>query len=172
MDNIKIGKVNIDLKHYSGNDLYSEGEIEDKLLKVAEEKEPKDFRKIIEDSESWSYLYHLSKERENIVSWLPISKSDKVLDVGAGPGAIAGELCKLALSVDCIDLSTQNTLQRFLRPSTRRSFLFSHFFSKRPPKKNFSTKIKQIMHVYILQVTNKFRKYFFVVLVYNRIIFI
>ncbi|MBR4412184.1 MAG: methyltransferase domain-containing protein [Lachnospiraceae bacterium] len=109
MGNIKIGKVNIDLMHYSGKDIYSEGEIEDKLLKVAEEKDPKDFRKIIEDSESWSYLYHLSKERENIVSWLPISKSDKVLDVGAGPGAIAGELCKLALSVDCIDLSLKRS---------------------------------------------------------------
>ena len=61
MANIKIGKVNIDLMHYSGKDIYSEGEIEDKLLKVAEEKDPKDFRKVIEESESWSYLYHLAK---------------------------------------------------------------------------------------------------------------
>ena len=41
MSNIKIGKVNIDLMHYSGKDIYSEGEIEDKLLKVAEEKTSK-----------------------------------------------------------------------------------------------------------------------------------
>ena len=109
MDYFKIGKVNIDLKHYSGNDIYSEGEIEDKLLKVAEENDSKDFRKIIEENDNWSYLYHLSKERQNIVSWLPISKNDKVLEVGAGPGAITGELCKLAGTVDSVDLSLKRS---------------------------------------------------------------
>ena len=109
MEDFKIGKVNIDLKHYSGSDIYSEGEIEDKLLKVAEENDPKDFRKIIEENDSWSYLYHLSKERQNIVSWLPMSTNDKVLEVGAGPGAITGELCKLAASVDSVDLSLKRS---------------------------------------------------------------
>lgn len=109
MDDIKIGKVNIDLKHYPGEDLYSEGEIEDRLLKVCEENDPSAFRKIVEENHEWAYLYHLSKERENIVSWLPIRKTDKVLDVGAGMGAITGELCKLSGSVDCVDLSLKRS---------------------------------------------------------------
>ena len=79
MENIKIGKVNIDLKLYPGEDYYSEGETEDRLLKVCEENDPSEFRKIIENNPEWPYLYHLSKERENIVSWLPVSKNDKVL---------------------------------------------------------------------------------------------
>ena len=109
MDNITIGKVNIDLKHYSGEDLYSEGEIEDRLLKICEENPPEAFRKIVEDNDEWSYLYHLSLERQNIVSWLPIKKDHKVLEVGAGPGAITGELCKLSGSVDAVDLSLKRS---------------------------------------------------------------
>ena len=109
MENIKIGKVNIDLTHYAGTDLYSEGEIEDKLLKVSEEHAPSEFRKIIEENDDWSHLYHLSKERQNIVSWLPICKNDKVLDIGAGMGAITGELCKLAGEVRCVDLSLKRS---------------------------------------------------------------
>ena len=57
---MKIGKVNIDLKHYPGEDFYSEGEIEDRLLKICEENTPDKFRKIIEDNSEWAYLYHLS----------------------------------------------------------------------------------------------------------------
>ena len=83
MDNMKIGKVNIDLKHYAGKDLYSEGEIEDRLLKVSEEKDPKEFRKVVEEHDEWAYLYHFAKERQNIVSWLPISKNDKGREIGA-----------------------------------------------------------------------------------------
>ena len=109
MDNMKIGKVNIDLKHYAGKDLYSEGEIEDRLLKVSEEKDPKEFRKVVEEHDEWAYLYHFAKERQNIVSWLPISKNDKVLEIGAGMGAITGELCKLASSVDAVDLSLKRS---------------------------------------------------------------
>ena len=90
MDNITIGKVNLDLSKYSGQDLYSEGDIEDRLLKVCEENDPCEFRRIVEENADWAYLYHLSKERENIVSWLPITKNDKVLEIGAGPGAITG----------------------------------------------------------------------------------
>ncbi|MCR4649801.1 MAG: class I SAM-dependent methyltransferase, partial [Lachnospiraceae bacterium] len=99
----------MDLTHYPGEDLYSEGEIEDRLLKVAEENDPADFRKIVETSGEWAYLYHLSKERQNIVSWLPVKKDEKVLEVGAGMGAITGELCKLAKSVDAVDLSLKRS---------------------------------------------------------------
>ena len=109
MENLKIGKVNIDLSKYPGEDFYSEGEIEDRLLKVCEENDPSEFRKIVEENHDWSYLYHLSKERQNIVSWLPITKEDRVLEIGAGPGAITGELCKLAGSVDSVDLSLKRS---------------------------------------------------------------
>ena len=92
----QIGKVNIDLSDYPGEDFYSEGAIEDELLKVAENNSREDFRRIIEENTSWPYLYHFSPVRENIVSWLPIKKEDKILEVGAGMGAITNALCTKA----------------------------------------------------------------------------
>lgn len=110
MDNsLQIGKVNIDLSKYSGQDFYSEGEIEDKLLEVAETVDRSEFRKIIENNTSWPYLYHFSKVRENIVSWLPIKPSDKVLEVGAGMGAVTNALCQKAGSVTSVDLSLKRS---------------------------------------------------------------
>ncbi|MFQ9152800.1 MAG: rRNA adenine N-6-methyltransferase family protein [Blautia sp.] len=48
--------------------------------------------------------------RGNIVSWLPITKEDKVLEIGAGCGAITGALAKKAGSVTCVELSRQRSL--------------------------------------------------------------
>ena len=80
MEDLLIGKVNIDLSKYPGEDIYTEGAIEDRLLKVSENNSPSSFRKIVEETSEWSYLYHLSPIRQNIVSWLPIKKTDKVLE--------------------------------------------------------------------------------------------
>lgn len=101
----KIGKVNIDLTDYSGEDLYSEGFIEDELLEAARNNERKDFRKLIEKNPKWPYLYHFSPIRENIVTWLPIKESDSILEVGGGMGAVTNALCRMGKEVDCIDLS-------------------------------------------------------------------
>lgn len=109
MENITIGKVNIDLSEYPGEDFYSEGEIEDRLLSISETKERSEFRKVTDEHAEWSYLYHFSPNRENIVSWLPIAKTDKVLEIGAGMGAITNALCAKAASVESLDLSLKRS---------------------------------------------------------------
>lgn len=105
-----IGKIKLDLTHYPGEDFYCDGEIEDTLLKIAKDCSPVEYQKIIEESKSWPILYHLSPLRENIVEWLPIDKSMKVLEVGAGCGAITGALSKKAGSVTCVDLSKKRSM--------------------------------------------------------------
>jgi hypothetical protein len=50
-------------------------------------------------------FYHLSGLRHNTVEWLPITKSDKVLEIGAGCGAITGVLSAKAGEVVGVDLS-------------------------------------------------------------------
>ena len=105
----KIGHVNLDLTCYSGEDKYSDGDIEDMLLEVARDRSDAEYQEIIEESASWPILYHLSELRENIVEWLPIDKSMKVLEVGAGCGAITGALSRKAGSVTCCDLSLRRS---------------------------------------------------------------
>ena len=67
----KIGNITLDLKHYEGRDVYSDGDVEDELLSIARDLSPIEYQKVIEERGSWPLLYHLSPLRENIVDWLP-----------------------------------------------------------------------------------------------------
>ncbi|MCM1251924.1 MAG: class I SAM-dependent methyltransferase [Clostridium sp.] len=106
----EIGKIKLNLKHYPGEDLYCDGEIEDELLEIARNYAQVEYPRIIEERKSWEVLYHFSALRENIVEWLPIDKNMKVLEIGSGCGAITGALAKKAKEVTCIDLSKKRSL--------------------------------------------------------------
>lgn len=106
----KVGNVTLDLTYYSGDDLYTDGDIEDELLDIVKNNDDGDFAHIIAEKKSWPIFYHLSEFRTNIIDWLPIKKTDKVLEIGAGCGAITGALAKKSASVTCIDLSKKRSL--------------------------------------------------------------
>lgn len=105
-----IGKINLDLTYYPGEDFYCDGAIEDELLKIARDYSVVEYPKLIEERRNWEILYHLSPQRENIVEWLPIKKDMKVLEVGSGCGAITGAFARKAGSVTCIDLSKKRSM--------------------------------------------------------------
>lgn len=106
----KVGNVVLNLEYYDGVDYYSEGEAEDVLLDLVTRYSENDYEHIIEGSRSWSVMYHLSHIRENVVSWLPISKKSKVLEIGSGCGAITGVLSSMSEKVTCIELSKKRSL--------------------------------------------------------------
>ncbi|MCM1143455.1 MAG: methyltransferase domain-containing protein [Blautia sp.] len=106
----EIGKIKLDLEHYPGEDKYCDGDVEDELLEIARNYAEVEYPRIIEERKSWEVLYHLSSFRENIVEWLPIDKSMKVLEVGSGCGAITGALARKAGEVTCIDLSKKRSM--------------------------------------------------------------
>lgn len=109
-DNIEyIGKVKLDYSCYGGDDLYVDGS-EEELLDIVRNYPKEEYNRIIAEKKSWPILYHLSDVRENIVDFLPITSGDKVLEIGAGCGAITGSLAKKAAQVDCIDLSRARSL--------------------------------------------------------------
>ncbi len=106
----QIGKVILDYSKYSGEDLYCDGAVEDELLDIVRKLSPVEYGKVIEEHRSWPILYHLSPLRENIVEWIPMDKSARVLEVGSGCGAITGALARKAGSVTCVDLSRKRSL--------------------------------------------------------------
>ncbi len=110
MENEYIGKVQLNYAHYSGEDIYSDGAVEDEILDIVRSYSVMEYPSIIEEKAEWPILYHLSKQRENIVDWLPIDSSMKVLEIGSGCGAITGSLAKRAERVDCVDLSRRRSL--------------------------------------------------------------
>ncbi len=106
----QIGKIWLDLSKYPGEDFYCDGAVEDEILKIARDYSPVEYPKLIEEKKSWPVFYHLSSQRENIVEFLPITKEDKVLEVGSGCGAITGALAKKAGNVTCVDLSKKRSM--------------------------------------------------------------
>lgn len=106
----KIGGVTLDLSDYPGEDYYSEGAEEDRLLELVREHDKTEFNRIIALEQRWSVLYHLSHLRGNIVDFFPIRKDQKVLEIGAGCGAITGTLAEKAGYVTCVELSYKRSL--------------------------------------------------------------
>lgn len=103
-----VGKVKINYEFYTGEDLYSDGDIENIILDMV--KEDDSYRYTDKRFDNWAVLYHLSRQRENIVAPMDIKASDDVLEIGAGMGAVTGALAEKARKVTCIDLSKRRSL--------------------------------------------------------------
>ncbi len=103
-----LGNVKMDLSNYHGNDMYSDGDIEDVILNIVQSEE--DYDTSINNSNRFEIFYHLSKEREMITLPMNIMAQDTVLEIGSGCGAITGALAKKAKQVECIELSKRRSM--------------------------------------------------------------
>ncbi len=115
----KIGNVCLDETYYPGEDLYSDGAVEERLLELAEEYGDGDYHKAIVKEREWAVMYHMAHERGNILSWYPFGEGAKILEVGSGCGAVTGALAAKAGSVTCIDLSKRRSTINALRNQKR-----------------------------------------------------
>ena len=84
---------------YSGEDLYSDGDIEDKIISLIAQNPDTNYEEIISYNYSWPVFYHLTRIRQNLLNWYPIDKNSDVLEIGCGMGAITELLCKKAKNV-------------------------------------------------------------------------
>lgn len=101
--------VKLNLTYYGGEDLYSDGDIENEILSFVRDNPPSAYERYISRRHDWAVLYHLSYLRQNILAGMRINGSDTVLEIGSGMGAITGGLCKLSASVDCVELSKRRS---------------------------------------------------------------
>lgn len=99
----KIGNVCVDDTYYSGKDQYSDGVVEDELLRIVQSGDDK--IRAMSKTNQFPIYYHLAKEREFVTEPMQLSKKDSVLEIGAGCGAISGALAARAHHVDCVELS-------------------------------------------------------------------
>ena len=111
----EIGKVKINDTFYSGQDLYSDGSVEDEMLEIAKSYSEEEYNEMIDKYGNWPVLYHFSHIRKNIISRLPLSPKDSVLEIGAGCGAITGALVEKAKRVVAVDLSMKRSLINAIR---------------------------------------------------------
>lgn len=97
-----------DLTFYCGEDLYSDGDVENELLAAVQEKE--NIEKCLIEGNSWPHLYHLSNIRENILEWYDFNPKGSLLEIGAGCGAVTGLFCSKVERVVAIDLSKRRSM--------------------------------------------------------------
>ena len=97
----------LNLKFYKGEDRYSDGDIEDKLLELCES--GRDLNEILREQEDWPILYHLSDIRENLLDWYEFNPQGTLLEIGAGCGAVTGLFCRKTGRVTAIDLSKRRS---------------------------------------------------------------
>lgn len=113
----RIGGVKMILDYYSEEDFYSDGDVEDTILKIVQS--GVDYDEAIAKDDRWPIFYHLTKRRELIVQPMQITKNDRVLEIGAGCGAVTGALAERALRVDCVELSKKRSLINAYRNKNR-----------------------------------------------------
>ncbi len=94
-------KINYDF--YIGEDLYSDGSIENEIIKYENEYENID--DVFEKDIRWPVFYHLTPIRKNIINWYPFKDNSEVLEIGAGMGAITEALCEKCKNVVSVELS-------------------------------------------------------------------
>lgn len=102
MDNV------LNLTFYSGEDSYSDGDIENELLEIVKNNE--DYYDVLCKNSDWTYLYHLSPIRENLLEWYDFNKNGSLLEIGSGCGALTGLFCRKLSRVVGIDLSKRRSM--------------------------------------------------------------
>lgn len=105
-----VGKIKLNYDYYSGNDIYSDGKVEDELLEIVKKYDEEELNSVIYEKNKWPILYHLSEMRENILEWYPFDKDAEVLEIGAGCGAVTGAIARKCKKVTCIELSKKRSL--------------------------------------------------------------
>ena len=97
----------LNLKFYKGEDLYSDGDVDDEILKIC--KSGQDIQALLRSTDRWPLLYHLSDVRENVLDWYGFDPEANLLEIGAGCGAISGLFCRKVKRVVAIDLSKRRS---------------------------------------------------------------
>lgn len=102
-------------KWYEGTDKYSDGSVEDTIIRLIAENEPEDYSQSIADNFGWPTFCHLTSIRKNILNWYPFDEDASVLEIGCGMGALTCVLCEKCKRVTAVEMSEKRATATLLR---------------------------------------------------------
>lgn len=108
-------KPQFNTQFYKGEDLYSDGDVEDEVIKIIAGNETTDYESSVTENYSWPVFYHLTRIRQNLLNWYPFNKDADILEIGCGMGAITELLCKKCANVTAVELSQRRATATYLR---------------------------------------------------------
>lgn len=96
----------LNLKFVNTSDTYSDGKSELELLRIFKSNNKnKLINGLLSNNPTWPFLYHLSPERGNLLSWYEFNPKGSLLEIGAGCGALTGLFCSKLNHVTAIELT-------------------------------------------------------------------
>lgn len=108
-------KPKFTLDWYTGNDAYSEGDIEDVTLDIIRKCPPEQYIEEVAKNFKWPTYYHLTPLRQNIINWYPFDPNADILEIGCGMGSITNVLCERCKSVTSVELSKRRAVATLIR---------------------------------------------------------
>ncbi|MFZ5391916.1 MAG: class I SAM-dependent methyltransferase [Patescibacteria group bacterium] len=116
--------------------IYSDGPVEDELLSLFKQpNQSNKIQEIIEHNPVWALRYHLSPVRHHLLSWYDFTPGKKLLEIGAGCGALTGLFLDKKLAVTAVELSSRRAeiiKNRFPNESNL-SIISDNFISSKLP---------------------------------------
>ncbi|MCR4843271.1 MAG: class I SAM-dependent methyltransferase [Eubacterium sp.] len=103
-----VNKVKLNLDIYTGDDAYSDGDIEDEILSIVQSEE--DLEEHLTHDNRWAVLYHLSTIRHNLLEWYDFDPEASLLEIGSGCGAMSGLFARKCRQVTGVELSKRRSL--------------------------------------------------------------
>ena len=97
----------LDLTYYSGQDVYSDGTVEDRILDYISEYPAEEYDAALEADRDMAVFYHLSDVRQALLNWYDFRPGCSILEVGGGMGALTGLLCDRGGTVVSVELSAK-----------------------------------------------------------------
>jgi SAM-dependent methyltransferase len=150
----RIGNVNLNLEFYTGQDEYSDGEIEDELLTIVK-KGKNEINNVLVSDHRWPILYHLTPYRYNLLEWFPFKTDSTLLEIGAGCGGVTGVLCEKNKKVIAVELSKKRAEINGYRNSERENL---EIFVGNMENMVFDQKFDYITLIGVLEYAGKFTK--------------
>lgn len=93
----------LDLTKYEGQDIYSDGDVEDDLFHLVRSEKP--VEEILACDDRWAIFYHLTPMRRNLLEWYPFDRNSSLLEIGSGCGGMTGVFLDKVKMVQCVELS-------------------------------------------------------------------
>ncbi|AZH31409.1 class I SAM-dependent methyltransferase [Paenibacillus sp. M-152] len=149
----KIGNVLMNYEYYHGEDLYSDGDIENEILEMV--KGDFNVHEILSKDDRWPVLYHLSPYRYNLLDWYPFKEGSSVLEIGAGCGGITGVICDKNERVVAVELSKKRAEINAYRNSDKKNL---EIIVGNLNEVQFDEKFDYITLIGVLEYAGKFTK--------------
>ncbi len=77
------------------------------LFRTVQEHKEQDLQQAMVEAGDWCHMYHLARGRRNLVEWLPLTKTDRVLEIGGECGALTGFFAEKTEKVVSVELSRE-----------------------------------------------------------------